>query len=94
MTVCRGMITRRRWQTALHDTAVRTEFPGTLALRLHSLSPSSRTRKGGIFTDQNMNAIVMGIKNIRLMTERHQRGIAEGRHRSEEMTQEAQQAAP
>lgn len=32
--------------------------------------------EGGIFTDQNMNAIVMGIKNIRLMTESTSEALA------------------
>ncbi|MBR2882451.1 MAG: phage tail length tape measure family protein, partial [Prevotella sp.] len=32
--------------------------------------------EGGIFTDQNMNAIVMGIKNIRLMTNQTSEALA------------------
>ena len=32
--------------------------------------------EGGIFTDQNMNAIVMGIKNIRLMTDATSQALA------------------
>lgn len=32
--------------------------------------------EGGIFTDQNMNAIVMGIKNIRLMTKQTSEALA------------------
>lgn len=32
--------------------------------------------EGGIFTDQNMNAIVMGIKNIRLMTNATRKALA------------------
>ncbi len=31
--------------------------------------------EGGIFTDQNMNAIVMGIRNIRLMTEQTRKSL-------------------
>lgn len=33
--------------------------------------------EGGIFTDQNMNAIVMGIRNIRLMTEQTSKALAQ-----------------
>lgn len=33
--------------------------------------------EGGIFTDQNMNAIVMGIKNIRLMTKQTRDALAQ-----------------
>ena len=33
--------------------------------------------EGGIFTDQNMNAIVMGIKNIRLMTNKTSEALGE-----------------
>jgi len=33
--------------------------------------------EGGIFTDQNMNAIVMGIKNIRLMTDATSQALAQ-----------------
>lgn len=32
--------------------------------------------EGGLFTDQNMNAIVMGIKNIRLMTDQTSQALA------------------
>ena len=33
--------------------------------------------EGGLFTDQNMNAIVMGIRNIRLMTEQTSKALAQ-----------------
>ena len=42
--------------------------------------------EGGIFTDQNMNAIVMGIKNIRLMTKQTSDALAELGINGEEMT--------
>lgn len=42
--------------------------------------------EGGIFTDQNMNAIVMGIKNIRLMTKATGDALAKVGIDSEEMT--------
>lgn len=43
--------------------------------------------EGGIFTDQNMNAIVMGIKNIRLMTNATAEALQKVGINSEEMTQ-------
>jgi hypothetical protein len=42
--------------------------------------------EGGIFTDQNMNAIVMGIKNIRLMTNATSEALAKLGIDGEEMT--------
>lgn len=42
--------------------------------------------EGGIFTDQNMNAIVMGIKNIRLMTNSTSEALAKLGIDGEEMT--------
>ena len=42
--------------------------------------------EGGIFTDQNMNAIVMGIKNIRLMTNATSEALAQLGVNGEEMT--------
>ena len=42
--------------------------------------------EGGIFTDQNMNAIVMGIKNIRLMTNATSEALQKVGIDSEEMT--------
>ena len=42
--------------------------------------------EGGIFTDQNMNAIVMGIKNIRLMTNATSEALAKIGINGEEMT--------
>ena len=42
--------------------------------------------EGGIFTDQNMNAIVMGIKNIRLMTKNTSDALAQLGIDGEEMT--------
>lgn len=42
--------------------------------------------EGGIFTDQNMNAIVMGIRNIRLMTEQTSKALAQLGIDGEEMT--------
>ena len=42
--------------------------------------------EGGIFTDQNMNAIVMGIKNIRLMTKATSDALAKLGIDGEEMT--------
>jgi Phage-related minor tail protein. len=42
--------------------------------------------EGGIFTDQNMNAIVMGIKNIRLMTKATSEALAQLGIDGEEMT--------
>ena len=42
--------------------------------------------EGGIFTDQNMNAIVMGIKNIRLMTNATAEALQKVGINSEEMT--------
>ena len=42
--------------------------------------------EGGIFTDQNMNAIVMGIKNIRLMTKATSDSLAQLGINGEEMT--------
>ena len=42
--------------------------------------------EGGIFTDQNMNAIVMGIKNIRLMTKSTSEALAKMGIDGEEMT--------
>ena len=46
--------------------------------------------EGGIFTDQNMNAIVMGIKNIRLMTNATSEALAklgiDGQKMSEELS--------
>ena len=46
--------------------------------------------EGGIFTDQNMNAIVMGIKNIRLMTKSTSDALAQlgidGKKMSEELS--------
>ncbi len=42
--------------------------------------------EGGIFTDQNMNAIVMGIKNIRLMTKQTSDALAQLGIDGEEMT--------
>ena len=45
--------------------------------------------EGGIFTDQNMNAIVMGIKNIRLMTDATSQSLAkmgiDGKKMSEQL---------
>ena len=43
--------------------------------------------EGGLFTDQNMNAIVMGIKNIRLMTNATSEALQKIGIDSEEMTQ-------
>ena len=43
--------------------------------------------EGGIFTDQNMNAIVMGIKNLRLMTNATAEALQKVGINSEEMTQ-------
>ena len=43
--------------------------------------------EGGIFTDQNMNAIVMGIKNIRLMTNATAEALQKVGINSEEMSQ-------
>ena len=42
--------------------------------------------EGGIFTDQNMNAIVMGIKNIRLMTDATSKALAKLGIDGEDMT--------
>ena len=42
--------------------------------------------EGGLFTDQNMNAIVMGIRNIRLMTEQTSKALAQLGIDGEEMT--------
>lgn len=42
--------------------------------------------EGGIFTDQNMNAIVMGIKNIRLMTKGTSEALAQLGIDGDEMT--------
>ena len=42
--------------------------------------------EGGIFTDQNMNAIVMGIKNIRLMTNATSEALAQLGINGEEMS--------
>lgn len=42
--------------------------------------------EGGIFTDQNMNAIVMGIKNIRLMTQATSEALGKLGIDGEEMT--------
>ena len=46
--------------------------------------------EGGIFTDQNMNAIVMGIKNIRLMTDATSQALAkmgiDGKKMSEQLS--------
>ena len=42
--------------------------------------------EGGIFTDQNMNAIVMGIKNIRLMTKQTGEALAQLGIDGDEMT--------
>lgn len=42
--------------------------------------------EGGIFTDDNMNAIVMGIKNLRLMTEQTSEALAKLGIDGEEMT--------
>ena len=42
--------------------------------------------EGGIFTDQNMNAIVMGIKNIRLMTKNTSDALAQLGIDGDEMT--------
>ena len=42
--------------------------------------------EGGIFTDQNMNAIVMGIRNIRLMTEQTSKALAQLGIDGEEMS--------
>ena len=42
--------------------------------------------EGGIFTDQNMNAIVMGIKNIRLMTDATSEALAKLGINGEEMS--------
>lgn len=42
--------------------------------------------EGGIFTDQNMNAIVMGIKNIRLMLDTTSKALAKVGIDGEEMT--------
>lgn len=44
--------------------------------------------EGGIFTDQNMNAIVMGIKNIRLMTEQTSDALAQMGIDGEKMSQQ------
>ena len=41
--------------------------------------------EGGIFTDQNMNAIVMGIKNIRLMTDQTSEALSKVGINGEEM---------
>lgn len=46
---------------------------GISASRLVAIIQNS---EGGIFTDQNMNAIVMGIKNIRLMTNQTSEALA------------------
>jgi hypothetical protein len=43
--------------------------------------------EGGLFTDQNMNAIVMGIKNIRLMTNQTSEALAKMGIDGAEMTQ-------
>ena len=42
--------------------------------------------EGGIFTDQNMNAIVMGIRNIRLMTEQTSKALGQLGIDGEEMS--------
>lgn len=42
--------------------------------------------EGGLFTDQNMNAIVMGIKNIRLMTDNTSKALAKLGIDGEEMS--------
>lgn len=42
--------------------------------------------EGGIFTDDNMNAIVMGIKNLRLMTDQTSEALAKLGINGEEMT--------
>jgi hypothetical protein len=42
--------------------------------------------EGGLFTDQNMNAIVMGIKNIRLMTNATSEALGQLGINGEEMT--------
>lgn len=44
--------------------------------------------EGGIFTDQNMNAIVMGIKNIRLMTDATSQALAKMGIDGEKMSQQ------
>ena len=44
--------------------------------------------EGGIFTEQNMNAIVMGIKNIRLMTESTATALAKLGVDGDQMTQQ------
>lgn len=43
--------------------------------------------EGGIFTDENMNAIVMGIRNIRLMTDKTSESLKKLGIDGEEMTQ-------
>ena len=49
--------------------------------------------EGGIFTDQNMNAIVMGIKNIRLMTTATSDALAKVGIDGEEMTRKLDSGA-
>lgn len=56
----------KQYAPAFHDA-------GVSASQLVAIIQNS---EGGIFTDQNMNAIVMGIKNIRLMTNQTSEALA------------------
>ena len=70
----------QQFAPAFHDA-------GVSASKLVAVIQNS---EGGIFTDQNMNAIVMGIKNIRLMTKQTSDALAkmgiDGQKMSEQLS--------
>ena len=68
----------------LDDSAVCSCFPRCRCHR-SQLVAVIQNSEGGIFTDQNMNAIVMGIKNIRLMTKATSEHWLGGNRRAEDV---------